>query len=232
MPRAYCHIVCNRLLLLESEAVRFKLTDEPKSPMNRDNVCLIHVYRHLGSGRTFVAATAHLLFNQKRGDVKLNQLCMAFARIADAAERHGKAPVVFAGDFNLLPGSALYRFAVGGAVDFARTDYRLASGQMYPIQDARRRNYVNERRPLLVAPEVSPVLKEGRVWVDGDALRHGLKLRSVHPYVPGVPPMITQWTHAGFKGTVDYILYSPGYDIVMNENPYLDLGHGPVVCEM
>jgi mRNA deadenylase 3'-5' endonuclease subunit Ccr4 len=209
--------VCHRLLLLESEAVRFKLTDAPYSPMNRDNVCLINVYRHAGSGRTVVAATAHLLFNPKRGDVKLNQLCMALARIADAAERHGNAPVVLAGDLNVVPGSALHRFAVDGVVDLATTDHRLASGQFYALSPGTSRaaeTYSAETlRPLLVAPQVAPALKEGRVWVDGDALRHGLNLRSVYPHVSGRPPMITQWQHGGgFKGTVDYILYSPGYE--------------------
>ena len=79
-----------------------------------------------------VVGCVHVLFNPKRGDVKLGQL-RVFAERADAM-RSGdprdpsRAEVLLAGDFNAEPDSPLYHFALTGELDVSRVDRKAMSG--------------------------------------------------------------------------------------------------------
>lgn len=197
-PALFCLVLrlCgpHSLQLLESIPVRYKLSDHQDSAMNRDNVCLINVYRLPLTGDVVramtchglvhrectagdqsrgphtlqvVIASTHLLFNNNRGDIKFNQICMALTAIAEARRRHGNAPVVFCGDFNLTPGSPLYDFITMGHLDLLSTDRSVASHGYGSL-----RRSANVRIPLEidVAPEVTHMLKDGVVWKDGQVL--------------------------------------------------------------
>ncbi|KAG0614641.1 hypothetical protein M758_6G192700 [Ceratodon purpureus] len=93
-----------------------------------------------------VVGNIHVLFNPKRGDVKLGQFCGCLLRhllidtcICQArilmekahalSEKWGKVPVAIAGDFNSTPGSALYQFISSSQLDLADHDRRNISGQ-------------------------------------------------------------------------------------------------------
>ncbi|GIM12728.1 hypothetical protein Vretimale_15903, partial [Volvox reticuliferus] len=98
--------------------------------------------------RGFWIANTHVLFNTKRGDIKLGQLRVILNELARRAlaggeasaggagageGREGKAeavPVIFAGDFNTSPGSGLYRFLRYGTLPLAGEDRRELSGQV------------------------------------------------------------------------------------------------------
>lgn len=60
--------------------------DDPLSYMNRDNVGLVVTLKRVGvegvGEKHLVVANTHLLFNQKRGDVKLGQVSRLLTRIA------------------------------------------------------------------------------------------------------------------------------------------------------
>jgi protein angel len=61
-------------------------------------------------------ANTHLLFNPRRGDVKLAQLCILLAeidKVAAKSDLSGYHPVILSGDFNICPRSPLYDFIVG-----------------------------------------------------------------------------------------------------------------------
>ena len=79
-----------------------------------------------------VVGCVHVLFNPKRGDVKLGQL-RVFAERAEAM-RSGdprdpsRAEVLLAGDFNAEPDSPLYHFALTGELDVSRVDRKAMSG--------------------------------------------------------------------------------------------------------
>ncbi|GIL56841.1 hypothetical protein Vafri_12138, partial [Volvox africanus] len=83
--------------------------------------------------RGFWVANTHVLFNTKRGDIKLGQLRVILSALAARALAAGPAeavPVILAGDFNTSPGSGLYRFLRWGELPLAVEDRRELSGQV------------------------------------------------------------------------------------------------------
>ena len=70
--------------------------------MDRDNVALlIELCAISQQDQRVIIATTHILYNEKRGDVKLGQLkLLADAIAALRAGRH--IPIILTGDFNLV----------------------------------------------------------------------------------------------------------------------------------
>lgn len=100
----------DRLRLAERRDVLFRLTDDPDAVMNKDNVCLVCVLEDTLTQRKVALATTHLLYNPRRGEKKLGQLCMLMAELHRTVQAHDLCPLVLCGDFNLLPRSPLYSF--------------------------------------------------------------------------------------------------------------------------
>jgi protein angel len=77
--------------------------------MDRDNVGLIAICEI--KGFKVVIATTHILFNQKRGFIKLAQI----HHLLHTAHQVGKdLPIILAGDFNIAADSTLYKFITQG----------------------------------------------------------------------------------------------------------------------
>ena len=57
-----------------------------------------------------LVVTTHLLFNSKRGHLKLSQLVIIFKAIEMLKSKHEIENVFFCGDFNFVPNSALYHY--------------------------------------------------------------------------------------------------------------------------
>eukprot|EP00798_Chlamydomonas_sp_ICE-L_P012771 gene12771-16025_t len=88
-----------------------------------------------------LVANTHVLFNTKRGDIKLGQLRVTLSRMAalcqaaakSAAENGGadlQVHPIFCGDFNATPGSGLYNYVTEGGLELAEWDRRCLSGQI------------------------------------------------------------------------------------------------------
>lgn len=115
-----------RFELVGMHEVRFKLSEDKTAVMNRDNVALVVVLAHRGTGRTVCVANTHLLYNPKRGDVKLGQLCMLLAELHRVAPDQ---PLVLCGDFNTLPRSPLHELLHTGRLRLDGLQRDLLSGQ-------------------------------------------------------------------------------------------------------
>ena len=65
-------------------------------------------------------ANTHLLFNPRRGDIKLAQLAILLAEVSRLSRRPDGStnPVVMCGDFNSVPWSPLYNLLVMGHLDY------------------------------------------------------------------------------------------------------------------
>lgn len=116
--------------------------------LDRDNVALILKlkpvnYGHCSSSSTssqnmesvFVANT-HLLFNPKRGDVKLAQIMMLFAEIDKMSHKENVTtgptsynPIIICGDFNSEPQSDIYKFITRGYLHYDGLYRNYLSGQ-------------------------------------------------------------------------------------------------------
>lgn len=116
-----CAIVfkSSRLSLLSSNPVEFLRPGD--ALLDRDNVGLVLLLqpREAASSSICVANT-HLLYNPRRGDVKLAQLAILLAEISRLSRlpNGSSSPVVLCGDFNSTPLSPLYTFLTTGCLHY------------------------------------------------------------------------------------------------------------------
>mmetsp|Transcript_10164 Transcript_10164/g.18670 ORF Transcript_10164/g.18670 Transcript_10164/m.18670 type:complete len:507 (+) Transcript_10164:57-1577(+) len=111
-------------ILLHVKKLEYK--QEGHAILNRDNVALVAVLQHTKSSNVVIVATTHLLFNPKRGDVKLSQLRKLLEELEVLQRSHPSAAIILCGDFNSTPVSALYQFLVTG---------ELRNGSKIPLID-------------------------------------------------------------------------------------------------
>lgn len=102
--------------------------------MNRDNVAILAILtprtNRLKVATPICVGNTHLLFNTKRGDIKLAQLAHLFAEIDRIAiGTDCRLPVVLCGDFNSTPFSPLYNFLTKGELSFNGISKTVISGQ-------------------------------------------------------------------------------------------------------
>lgn len=104
--------------------------------MNRDNVGIVvrlRPVRHSRCQQELVIANTHLLFNPKRGDIKLAQLQLLLAatdHMAYAEHMHQSYyPVIVCGDMNAEPYCDLYRFLAEGGLNYEGLLIRNMAGQ-------------------------------------------------------------------------------------------------------
>ncbi len=110
------------------------LNDLEFAPMDlKDNVCQLTVLRSKEeSSVALLVANIHVLFNPKRGDIKLAQVrtMLESAHSLVAARPAGPCPVVVCGDFNSAAGSPIYEFVLRGELELGSIDRRRLSGQV------------------------------------------------------------------------------------------------------
>ncbi|XP_062379608.1 protein angel homolog 1 isoform X2 [Sardina pilchardus] len=108
--------------------------------LDRDNVAIVLLLQPITShqchdqrGTPICVATTHLLFNPRRGDIKLAQLVLVMAEV-DKVVKHCKdmgreCEVVLCGDFNSFPNMPLYQFISTGQLHYHGLPAWMISGQ-------------------------------------------------------------------------------------------------------
>ncbi|KAL8063496.1 hypothetical protein ABFX02_01G029800 [Erythranthe guttata] len=129
---------------------RFKLLHEESIEYNklglRDNVAQICVFETLkgpnksneastpstssASSDRVVICNIHVLFNPKRGDIKLGQIRVLLDRAHAVSKLWDDAPVVICGDFNCTPKSPMYNFITEQKLDLSTLARDKISGQV------------------------------------------------------------------------------------------------------
>ncbi|XP_058605594.1 protein angel homolog 1 isoform X3 [Onychostoma macrolepis] len=106
--------------------------------LDRDNVGIVLLLQPTaGQNEVFspiCVANTHLLFNPRRGDVKLAQLAIVFAEIdimiKKCRSEGRRCEVVLCGDFNALPNSPLWNFITTGQLYYHGLPAWMVSGQV------------------------------------------------------------------------------------------------------
>ena len=162
-------------------------------------------------------ANTHLLFNPRRGDVKLAQLMLLLSKI-DKLTYKGSTdlsiPAILCGDFNLMPTSELYKLLNGGELAYEGLVTRTLSGQVTSTSP----NPYERLLTSCVLP-CSMSIADQCHYIDKDDQRphtqgsgtmsHGLNLRSVYSdYVNGRGEKEVTTHHRLTNEAVDYIFYS------------------------
>ncbi|XP_023696709.2 protein angel homolog 2 [Paramormyrops kingsleyae] len=126
----------DRFSLVSCHPVEFYRRGVPL--LDRDNVGLVLLLRPSGvapsSGRGLCVANTHLLYNPRRGDIKLAQLALLLAEISRVSRPLGAAddtpcPVILCGDFNSVPWSPLYTFIRDSRLEYEGIPIGKVSGQ-------------------------------------------------------------------------------------------------------
>ena len=103
-----------------------------------DNVAVAVVLRHrVRDDFRVICVSAHLLFNPKRGDVKVGQARVLLDTVGrlrrSVSERGMVAHCVICGDYNFSPRSALYEFFSTGRINLAQLNRRELSGSLVDV---------------------------------------------------------------------------------------------------
>ncbi|KAM8945418.1 protein angel homolog 2 [Pelodytes ibericus] len=212
------------------------------SLLDRDNIGLILLLRPKSKrdAPAICVANTHLLYNPKRGDIKLAQLAILLAEITGVTPPDDQrlCPIVLCGDFNSVPGSPLYQFIKEGMLNYAGLTIGKVSGQeqyptgrrilpipLWPESLGISQNCVYETKPTLEKTDEIPEKADEETLVPvsltelipiiraESSLQHHFHLSSVYShYGPetGIPEVTT--CHSKTAVTVDYIFYSSAKD--------------------
>lgn len=169
--------------------------------------------------QTFLVGNIHVLFNHKRGDMKLGQVRIFVEKAHELSKKWGNIPVILGGDFNSTPQSALYEFLASSELDLELHDRRNMSGTIG--QGVFQSQNTHAARFWGSVPRPHPYIwdkEELRLATGNDKstfLKHPLNLSSAYLGVCGSSttrdnfgePLATSY-HSMFMGTVDYIWHS------------------------
>ncbi|EEC02013.1 conserved hypothetical protein [Ixodes scapularis] len=206
--------------------------------LDRDNVAIVALLKprsadgHFSPDFRLCVSTTHLLFNPRRGDVKLAQLCLLLAEIDRLAARGGAAadgaphyfPVVLCGDMNSRPHSPLYRFVTRGRLNYAGLLSGDVSGQseganrgkLIPLDECLYQLNISEGSRFHDATPPRKTTNSDAVMEDAASkavegsgcVSHGFDFVSAYQHAKqgGVPEVTTH--HQRASCTVDYIFYT------------------------
>uniref|UniRef100_A0A1J3I9F8 Carbon catabolite repressor protein 4-like protein 5 n=1 Tax=Noccaea caerulescens TaxID=107243 RepID=A0A1J3I9F8_NOCCA len=173
------------------------------------------------SPRRLVVGNIHVLFNPKRGDIKLGQVRLFLERAYKLSQEWGNIPVAIAGDLNSTPKSAIYDFIASADLDTQLHDRRQISGQseLHTKERSFRNHYAVSAAESISRSRTNEWSHEElQLATGGQAtthVKHELKLHSAYTEVPGTlrtrdqcgEPLATTY-HSKFLGTVDYIWHT------------------------
>ncbi|XP_012870765.1 PREDICTED: protein angel homolog 2 isoform X1 [Dipodomys ordii] len=233
----------SKFSLLSVNPVEFYRPDIPL--LDRDNIGLVLLLQPkipCASTSSICVANTHLLYNPRRGDIKLTQLAMLLAEISSVAHQKDGSfcPVVMCGDFNSVPGSPLYSFIKEGKLNYEGLAIGKVSGQEQSSRGQRilsmpiwPPNLGISQSCVYEVQQVSKVEKtdgdvtqaqlgETDVLVTAEKvsshLQHHFSLSSVYShYFPdtGIPEVTT--CHSRSAITVDYIFYSSEKEVTAEQ---------------
>lgn len=202
----------NKFQLKETMEVEFKRPDISHL-LDKDNVALLVKLRPIGTesdvDANLVIANTHLLFNPKRGDIKLAQLRLLFAEIHQFSQLN-KLPVILCGDMNSEPRSPLVRFIVDGKLNLTNLKSGDISGQREGIQNGRP---FFKHDLLMKGINCNSCFDENiEDNTDGDSphmtIQHMFQFRSTYPVIDEYnQPLASIFTNYDI-GLVDHIFYS------------------------
>nr|CAD1826700.1 unnamed protein product [Ananas comosus var. bracteatus] len=195
-----------RFRLLEEESIDFS------SIGLRNNVAQLLVFE-VDEASKLVVGNIHVLFNPKRGDIKLGQIRMFLLKADALSRKWDSIPILLAGDFNSTPDSAIYKFFSTSELNISEHDRRHLSGMdncqfgLYAFPSFLKFKWTNDE------------VRNATGYSKSEQVKHPLKLRSSYATIQGNArtrgpqgePLATSY-HSKFLGTVDYIWYSTGLE--------------------
>jgi len=179
--------------LVNSTPIEFNMKSQFEMEwLDRDNIALIVQLLHRKTNQFICVANTHILFNPKRGDIKLAQLKILLDTLTSIQTSAPNPISIFlSGDFNLTPNSLLYKY--------------LDSGELFTLQNLNSRTLSGQTPKdfsYYIPPNIANLLK---TEPNGN-IKHYLNLASSYKVENERESVSTFLTD--FLGLVDYIWYS------------------------
>ncbi|ORZ34709.1 Endonuclease/exonuclease/phosphatase [Catenaria anguillulae PL171] len=181
--------------------------------LDRDNVGQIVALQspaHAKEGLpppTLLIANTHLLFNPKRGSIKLGQAHYLLSQIDKVyhslpIQTCGVPPLIVCGDFNSTPHSTCLDFLLSGVADMSVPESNL-SGQHLAggVGSTQSADLPHLLTPAMTTEESTTI----REWKAPKYLVHPMDLASAYP-LTSLDRRVSSVTHRG-RDCVDYVLY-------------------------
>lgn len=185
----------------------------------KDNVALLLVVNDSLTGHNILVGCTHILWNPKRGLIKLAQIRELMRRAHTLSTDHN-AGTILCGDFNCTPRSLLHSYLCGAPVLESLNSEMLWDGSL-SVPKWHGRGFGDNDRGRARRPNKGPghgnIKGRGgsdrshnerpsrnRPFVHIDPHPFGTQLRSAFGHI-GEPRVTT--FHGGFRGTVDYIMF-------------------------
>jgi len=174
-----------------------------------------------------VVTNIHVLFNPKRGDIKLGQVRILLETLGQVASTFSDGdnvppPSILCGDFNSSPTSALHQYITTGFLNVHSTHRSDVSGQIACSRKSVTIPADEEPQVVLKRRHIKPWKTEeieiatGRSQQGGDgqhgdsgSMSHPMSIKSSYAKVMGEEPAFST-AHDKYVGTVDYIFYTDG----------------------
>lgn len=195
----------NRFRLEQFEAVRLDAS------ASRYESCAIAVLDENMGNLTIIVASVHLIYNPKRGDLRLRQIEAVSRRTSELTRMHAKrqrdVAHIVCGDFNSTPSSGVYAYMAKGSVDAEHLDRRTkktGEGEERRCFDRGHAGSGTSILTLLQEEESSHdrLINPLKSLKSAYAERHA----DLPDHCPG-EPCFTTYLEFGTKACVDYIFY-------------------------
>ncbi|DAZ93888.1 TPA: hypothetical protein N0F65_004735 [Lagenidium giganteum] len=213
--------------IVSSHPLEYKV--DGHAVLDRDNVAL-HVVleskQNAGAApQRLIISNTHILFNPRRGEVKLAQIQRLLESLEALSQKHSvndvPCPVLLSGDFNLQPHSPLYHLLSSGDLNVAGLSPYFLSGQHFENYRLQKMCYQNERdttrhhcNGTAQGKFCNATALRTHHYFNDDAVAqytHKLGFASAYAQNPDDKctgePKFTSF-HQGFKGTVDYMWFT------------------------
>uniref|UniRef100_A0A914QRA0 Endonuclease/exonuclease/phosphatase domain-containing protein n=1 Tax=Panagrolaimus davidi TaxID=227884 RepID=A0A914QRA0_9BILA len=184
--------------------------------LDRPNVAQILRLHHKTTKIEIIVVNTHILFNPKRGDIKLYQLAVIFANVKRIRTKN--QPIIFCGDFNLEPDSLLYNFITEGEIDCTKSHCHPST-----MSGQKRKNSNGYPLYCFSVPEKSGVSNnctficdEGNM-VDTQKLCHPFIFESAYGNATFEGNKVISTYHSD-QGNPDFMFYSVKSKVSVDEN--------------
>ena len=198
-----------------------------KEVLDRDNVAIIALLRSTADpSKVICVATTHLLYNPRRGDVRILQADLLLHEVASFLLSRdltpATTPLVVCGDFNSAPNSALYDYMSKNSVTIHPGNPQWAESLAGTHSELPPAKFVDSVETLQAALNANPQREGGELKypkeayfltsalpeeITAERFSHPLRLASAYA-ANGKEPFCTT-CHRKARETVDYLWYSP-----------------------
>lgn len=244
-----CAIIYNENKFTAGNSVKLELMrTDLSSILDRDNIAIILELKpkQLDKSDTkLIVANTHLLFNPRRGDVKMAQIRLLFAEIDKIALKSDNNfdyhPILLCGDFNTEPNSPLYNFIRNGSENFGGLKVGNISGQREGFGRGKDVEHFHFGITGITSDSRFESLsneKDNQNKVENEKtmlMTHNFKFRSVYPFVDNHNKKLVSTSNYYESSLVDYIFYETnsrklkliGFEQLMNSEQINRIGNIP-----